>query len=231
MTIGDVIKEYREANGLSQRQFAKLSNQSNGYISMLEKGENPKNGKPIQPSLSVLRDLAAAMGIPISELLLKSDDLRVNLTGPVTEFRNENGQAIHVHNVYPVNRHKLPLLGEIACGKPVYADEEHESYIEAGSDLEADFCLRAKGDSMTGARIYDGDIVFIKEAPVVENGKIAAVVIGDEATLKRVFYYPDKEQIVLLAENPRYAPLIYKGEELESVRILGRAVALQTAVI
>ena len=231
MTIGQVIKEYREANGLSQRQFAKLSKQSNGYISMLEKGENPKNGKPIQPSLSVLRDVAAAMGIPVSELLLMSDDLRVNLAGPVTGIRNEKGEEIHVRNLYPVNRHRLPLLGDIACGKPVYADEEHESYIEAGSDLEADFCLRAKGDSMTGARIHDGDIVFIKEAPMVENGKIAAVIIGDEATLKRVFYYPDKEQIVLLAENPRYAPLIYKGEELDSVRILGRAVALQTAVI
>jgi repressor LexA len=84
---------------------------------------------------------------------------------------------------------------------------------------------------MTGARIYDGDVVFIRMQSSVDNGEIAAVIIGDEATLKRVYYYPEEEKLILSPENPRYAPLVYIREELESIKILGKAVAFQSAVI
>jgi repressor LexA len=134
-------------------------------------------------------------------------------------------------NIFPITRKAFPLLGEIACGEPIYADESRESYIMAGTAVNADFCLRAKGDSMTGARILDGDIVFIKKMPVVENGSIAAVIVGDEATLKRVYYYPQQKKLVLNAENPKYEPFVYVGEELDSVRILGKAVAFQSDVL
>lgn len=134
-------------------------------------------------------------------------------------------------NIFPITRKAFPLLGEIACGEPIYADESRESYIMAGTAVNADFCLRAKGDSMTGARILDGDIVFIKKMPVVENGSIAAVIVGDEATLKRVYYYPQQKKLVLNAENPKYEPFIYVGEELDTVRILGKAVAFQSDVL
>ena len=123
------------------------------------------------------------------------------------------------------------MLGDIACGEPIYASEDRESYIMAGTDINADFCLRAKGDSMIGARILDGDIVFIKKAPTVNNGEIAAVIIGDEATLKRIYYYPQKGKLILQAENPKYEPLVYIGEELNEIRILGKAVAFQSDVI
>jgi repressor LexA len=83
---------------------------------------------------------------------------------------------------------------------------------------------------MTGARIYDGDVVFIRMQSSVDNGEIAAVIIGDEATLKRVYYYPEEEKLVLSPENPRYAPLVYVGDELASVRILGKAVAFQSRI-
>ena len=86
--------------------------------------------------------------------------------------------------IRPITTRRFPMLGEIACGKPIFADEDHESYVDASSNIDADFCLTAKGDSMTGARINDGDVVFIKQKPIVENGEIAAVIIGDEATLK-----------------------------------------------
>ena len=94
----------------------------------------------------------------------------------------------------------------------------------ADMDIDADFCLTAKGDSMINARIYDGDIVFIKKMPIVDNGDIAAVIIDDEATLKRVYYYPEKNKLVLQAENPKYEPFVYLNEELEQIRILGKAV-------
>lgn len=131
-------------------------------------------------------------------------------------------------NISPIRTQRIPLLGEIACGKPIYCDEDRESYVEVGADIRADFCLRAKGDSMIGARIMDGDIVFIREQPIVENGEIAAVIIDDEATLKRVYYYKDSGKLILQAENAKYSPLIYEGEELNSIRILGKAIAFES---
>ena len=133
-------------------------------------------------------------------------------------------------NILPVASKRIPMLGKIACGKPIYADEDRESYVVAGTDIQADFCLRASGDSMTGARIMDGDIVFIRAQDLVQNGEVAAVIINDEATLKRVYYYPDREKLVLQAENPRYEPLVFIGGELNDVHILGKAIAFQSDV-
>jgi repressor LexA len=126
--------------------------------------------------------------------------------------------------------HKVRILGNIACGEPIFADEDFDGYIELDEGIKADFCLHAKGDSMIGARIYDGDIVFVKSQDIVENGEIAVVLIGDEATLKRVAYYPDKNMLILKPENSKYQEMIFIGEELNSVRILGKAVAFQSLV-
>ena len=125
---------------------------------------------------------------------------------------------------------KFPLLGEIACGKPMFANEDRESYIMADMDIQADFCLVAKGDSMINARVNNGDIVFIREMPIVNNGEIAAVIIDNEVTLKRVYYYPESNKLVLNAENPNYQPLVYVGEELDNIRILGKAVYFMSAL-
>jgi repressor LexA len=133
--------------------------------------------------------------------------------------------------ILPISVKRLPLLGDIACGEPIYASEEHDSFISTDIGLDADFCLRAHGDSMVGARIYDGDIVFIKAQDSVDNGEIAAVIINDEATLKRVYYYPDDSKLILSAENPRYAPFVFVGDELNEIKILGKAVAFQSNIM
>lgn len=133
--------------------------------------------------------------------------------------------------ILPIAKQKLPLLGEVACGQPIFANEERESYIEAGTNIQADFCLKAKGDSMINARIHDGDIIFIRKQNTVNNGEIAVVIIDDSMTLKRVFYYPDDMKLVLQAENPKYEPLVYVNEELEQIHILGKAVAFQSDVL
>lgn len=127
-----------------------------------------------------------------------------------------------------IETERIPLLGEISCGVPKYADEDFEAYVQVGANVQCDFALRARGDSMTGARINDGDIVFIRKQSIVQSGEIAAVIIGEEATLKRVFIYDNK--VILQAENPKYPPLIYVGDELEQVEILGKAVAFQSDV-
>lgn len=123
---------------------------------------------------------------------------------------------------------RIPLLGTIACGEPILAEENLEGYVEAADEVEANFALRCRGDSMINARILDGDLVYIREQPDVENGEIAAVLIGDEATLKRVYKYPG--QVVLQPENPQYPPLVYSGEQLQDFRILGKAVAFLSRV-
>ena len=111
----------------------------------------------------------------------------------------------------PIGRRSVPMLGKIACGEPIYAEEDFCGYELAGEGVDADFCLRAEGDSMTGARIHDGDIVFVKSCDTVENGEIGVVVVGDEATLKRVYYDRAGQKLVLSPENPRYAPLVFTG--------------------
>ena len=123
---------------------------------------------------------------------------------------------------------RVPLLGTIACGEPILAEENLDGYVAMADEVEADFALRCRGDSMVNARILDGDLVFIRQQPDVENGEIAAVLIGDEATLKRVYKYP--EQVVLQPENPKYPPLVYSGEQLQDFRILGKAVAFLSKV-
>ena len=133
-------------------------------------------------------------------------------------------------NVLDLGTKKVPLLGEIACGQPIYANEERGEYYLVSGDIDTDFCLQAKGDSMINARILDGDIVFCKYQPVVENGEIAAVIIGDEATLKRFYFDKEKQRITLVPENPRYEPLVYIGSDMAGVRVLGKAVAFQSRI-
>ncbi len=129
----------------------------------------------------------------------------------------ERTDTEYPNNILKIETKKFPLLGTIAAGEPIFAEEQFESYVEAGTNIRADFCLKVKGDSMINARICDGDIVFIRKQPDVNDGEIAAVLIGNEATLKRV--YKKKNEIILVAENPAYPPLVYKNEELNEIRI------------
>lgn len=124
----------------------------------------------------------------------------------------------------------LPVLGQIACGYPVFANEEDGGAVYTDADTDADFCLIAKGDSMKDARIHSGDTVFIKRADAVNNGEIAAIIINDEATLKRVYYYPESSKLMLISENSNYEPLVFSGDELERIRIIGKAVAFKSEI-
>lgn len=132
-------------------------------------------------------------------------------------------------NVFPLPAtKKVPLVGTIACGDPIWAEENISEYIDIDEMLQADYCLRCKGDSMINARIMDGDIVFIKNCDMVEDGQIAVVLIDGEATLKRV--YRGNGRLILQAENPAYQPIVLVGEELNNVQIQGKAVAFLSGV-
>jgi repressor LexA len=199
------IKQRREELGLSAEQLGEKIGKAKTTIYRYESGFIEK-----MPS-SVLSDIAKVLKVSPTYLLYGDE--------PQNSLNNI---------LRPVNLKRFPMLGEIACGKPIFANEEHETYIDASADIKADFCLTAKGDSMIGARIHSGDVVFIKEQSIVDNGQIAAVIIDNDVTLKRWYFYPDKKKLILQAENPNYEPFVYIGEELNNIRCLGRAVSFMS---
>jgi len=141
----------------------------------------------------------------------------------------ERNVSPQIANIIPMpEMRKIPLLGNIACGAPILADDHIEEYIDIPKHVRADFALTCKGDSMINARIFNGDVVYIRQQETVDNGEIAAVLIDNEATLKRVRLYED--HISLEPENPQYRPIVLWGEEMNTVRILGKAVAFTSAV-
>lgn len=202
------LKELRKQAGLTLDELAERVGTSKQTIHRYE------NGIITNVPPKKIESLASALGTTPQELMGWEDE-------PTVTYKN----------VMPVSVKQLPVLGDIACGMPIYAEEKHESFVSVAEGLDADFCLKAHGDSMVGARIFDGDVVFIRSQSSVENGEIAAVILGDEATLKRVYYYPNEGKLVLSPENPRYAPLVFVGRELENVRIIGKAVAFQSIIV
>ena len=117
---------------------------------------------------------------------------------------------------------KIPLIGSIACGEPITAEQNIEKMVDVPEYIRCDFSLTCHGDSMVDAGIHDKDVVYIRIQPEVENGEIAAVRIDGEATLKRVYYNPGT--LTLMPANPAYAPMVYTGSQLEEVHIEGKAV-------
>lgn len=201
------IKEIRKSKKITAKELAVNVNVAESTMSLYENGKR-------EPDYKTLLNIAQYLDVSVDYLLGKESDASADYQLP--------------SNVRPITTKRFPMLGEIACGEPIFANENHEAYIDASADIQADFCLTAKGDSMIGARIHDGDVVFIKSQPMVNNGEIAAVIIDDEATLKRWYYYPEKGKLVLNPENPAYEPLVYVGEELNAIRCLGKAVCFMS---
>ena len=224
--FSDRFKQLRTERRLSQQNLADQLGFSKSSVNMYERGER-------EPGLESMETIADYFNVDLDYLMGRSDIPNRNdwLKSINKSVAVEPSQPqMKFDNIIPISKKRFPLLGDIACGKPIMANEEKELYVEAGTNIHADFCLKAKGDSMIGARIYDGDIVFIRKQEMVNNGEIAAVIIDDEATLKRVNYYPEKNLLILKAENSNYEDLVYTGEQLDHIIILGKAVAFQSDV-
>lgn len=199
MTTGEKIKYRRLLLGYTTRELADLIGVSQSNLSKWERGDVKTIKAPM------LATLAKVLGVsPLWLMGLEEDPFSIGNVEPVPETK------------------KVPLLGSIACGEPLLAEENREG--EVNGPLTADFALRAKGDSMINARILPGDLVFIRRQSDVDSGEIAAVLIDGEATLKRIYKYENR--VELRPENPLYKVLQYEGEELRNLRILGKAVSL-----
>ena len=169
-----------------------------------------EQGKINRIKLPVVESIAKVLGVDPSWLLQKE-------SSPLPS------------NISPMpDTYTVPLLGEIACGKPILAVEDATETVDVPSWVHADFALKCKGDSMINARIFDGDIVYIRKQSQVDNGQIAAVRIGEEATLKKVYYTGSR--ITLRAANPLYEDLVYEESQLDEVEILGKAVAFTSMI-
>ena len=214
MTIGERIKLHREKANLTQDELAKQLNTTKQTVYKYE------NNVVTNIPSDKIEKMAELFGVNPGYLMGWEGD----------HFSGEKTDMIF-DNIFPVSIKKFPLLGEIACGEPIFVNEDRESYVLSGTDINADFCLKAKGDSMIGARIFDGDVVFIKKTEIVDNGEIAAIVIDDEVLLKRFYYFPDESLLTLQSENPKYPPKNYTYEQLNHIRVLGKAVAFQSDII
>lgn len=214
MAIGERIKLHREKANLTQDELAKQLNTTKQTIYKYE------NNVVTNIPSDKIEKMAELFGVNPGYLMGWSDIPN-----------SPENEAKQFDNIFPVSIKKFPLLGEIACGEPIFVNEDRESYVLSGTDINADFCLKAKGDSMIGARIFDGDVVFIKKTEIVENGEIAAIVIDDEVLLKRFYYFPDESLLTLQSENPKYPPKNYTNEQLDHIRVLGKAVAFQSDII
>ncbi len=220
------IKELRLERGYSLRELAVLCNVSKSAIDMYEKGQR-------KPKYETLEALADIFNVDMEYLLGKSDvrNRYANMLGFDSLEEAYKAGAKLPSNIHPISTVSLPLLGNVACGEPIFAEENVESYIDAEEGTQADFCLRVKGDSMINARIFDGDIIFVKKQDIVDDGEIAVVLIEDEATVKRVYYDRENNVLTLVPENPTYKPMRYTGSELDTVRILGKVLSGQYRVL
>lgn len=201
MTTGDIIRELRQKKGLSQEQLGKMVGVQRAAINKYE------TGVVVNLKRSTIAKLATALGVTPTMLLGWDDEISLaSNIEPLPEIK------------------KIPIVGEIACGTPILAQENITDYADMPKNINADFALICKGDSMVGAGIQDGDIVYIKKQDIVQNGQIAAVIANDncEATLKR--FYRDGNKVTLTPENPAYPPMVYINEEINSLRIIGKAV-------
>lgn len=208
--IGSRIRELRKKAGFTQSEFVEiLRNKYNLKADrvMLSKWECSKQC----PQTETQKCIADAFGVSL-------------------DYLNgiEEKHSLKLKNITPVYETKMPIYGKIACGSPIECNLEFDLETLKGVPVDGDFCVIARGDSMINARIFDGDIVTIKRQNTVSNGEIAAVAIGDEATLKRVYFIDNG--IMLVAENPAYKPMIYTGYECENIFILGKAVSMQTVL-
>lgn len=206
MTTGEIIRSLRQRKGLSQEDLGKLVGVKRAAINKYE------TGLVVNLRRDMIQKLANALNTTPTVIM---------------GWEDEDGNILNL----PSNLEKMPsmnqvpLVGQIACGTPILAEENITDYIDLPAHIRADFALTCKGDSMIGAGIQDGDVVYIRQQPEVENGQIAAVIVGynSEATLKR--FYRIGDTVTLNPENPTIAPMVFVGEEINNVRIVGRAVA------
>lgn len=214
MYIGEIIKEYRINNGLSQRAFASRTSLSPSYINTLEKVYNPKNGKPYSVTTEVATEIASAMNMSIEELLSKINDSQEFTTSAPTS----NSAVVFVYSTIPAG---VPM----ECIEDIIDTEEIPSEMLKGGKQY--FGLKIKGNSMYPDYL-DGDTIILEKVDDCESGNECCVMVnGSDGTFKKVI--KNENGIILQPLNSEYQPMFYTNEQIKSlpVRIIGKVVELR----
>lgn len=212
-TFAQRLREGLDLRGMKQIELATRSGISKYSISHYLKGD--WEGKQ-----DAVYELARALNV--SEAWLMGYDVPAERSALKVSVQLDKKPTIPPGFMPLPKMRKVPLIGAIACGDPITAIQNREGDVNAPVDMRCDFALKCQGESMIGAGIHDGDVVYIRIQPEVENGEIAAVRIGEEATLKRVYLHND--YIELRPENPAFESIIRRREEMNDVQIEGKAV-------
>ena len=222
MLLGERIRLLRKKKGLSLEELAESIGTSRQTVHRYETGviSNIPHEKVEGMARALGTTPSILMGWEEKRFLSTNNNIRRGLDA-------EESSDLKGLSIFEATDKTLPMLGNVACGEPIFASEEQGYHVKVGSDMHADFCLKAKGDSMINARIFDGDILFVRKQESVDNGEIAVVLIDDEATVKRVYLDRENGILTLIPENPTYKPLRYMGSELNRIRILGKVVSGQ----
>ena len=214
-TFAERLRSLRQEKGWSQQRLADELKLSKSSVNMYERGER-------EPGFETMEAIADLFNVDMNYLYGRTD---IKVADPIV--RND----IHISTEPTIppgfepmpEMDMVPLVGRIACGTPITAEENVEQMVCVPSRWHSTFTLTCKGDSME-PRFHDGDLVAIRSQPEVENGEIAAVRIGEEATLKYVYLH--ENFIELRPENPAFSSIILSREDMNNVVIEGKAVGL-----
>ena len=229
--FSESLKKLRTSAKMTQQELADKVGMAKSTISMLEGGKRA-------PSYETLEAIADIFNVDMNTLMgWENANGEVDVVLAVKDLMRqrqcsyEEAEAIFdiITNpsIKPLPKtYSVPRLGTIACGTPILAVENHDGYDDVPENIHCDFSLKCKGDSMIGARIHDGDVVYIRQQPEVENGQIAAVLIDNEATLKR--FYISNDIVTLAAENPTFPPITVTSAQ--ECRIIGLAVGFTSLI-
>lgn len=210
-TFAERLKSLRREKGWSQQRLADELDLSKSSVNMYERGER-------EPGFETMEAIADLFNVDMNYLYGRTD---IKIADPIVLAPKKPTIPPGFQPMPEMDW--VPLVGRIACGTPITAEENVEQMVCVPSRWHSTFTLTCKGDSME-PRIHDGDLVAIRSQPEVENGEIAAVRIGEEATLKHVYLH--ENFIELRPENPAFSSIILSREDMNAVVIEGKAVGL-----
>ncbi len=207
--FGSILKNLRTSRGITQGELAAMLDVSRSTVGMYETGGR-------EPDFETMEAIADIFNVDMDYLMGRTQVERKHPITPPAQKIPPGFQPMPAMT-------EVPLVGRIACGTPITAEENIERMVCVPAKWRATFTLTCEGSSME-PKIHDGDLVAIRSQPTVENGEVAAVRIEGEATLKRVYLH--ESFIELRAENPAFESIILTREEMNTVTIEGKAVGL-----
>ena len=213
--IGNFIRKYR--GDMSLRDFAEKCGISHTHLDSIEKGIDPRTGKPVSVTVETLKKIANAMGMTINDLLIQSGDVKIE------DLQFDNANIVDI----PSNTVKIPVLGIIKAGIPIEAQQDIIDYVEIPKDWTKGgkeyYGLKISGDSMYPKYDNDDIVIFLKTNEVISGKDCAVMVNGFDATFKKVLFQNDS--IILQPYNSNYQVQMFNKEQIEQlpVKIIGIA--------